>query len=452
MPKKTDAADDAKAGRLDPYAELETADYEGPPPPSDDDAPHASGPRAGDGGGDVWGRPPRPPPGARRDADRSPAEQAARRAERFAAGKLGNLTGDALARMRRRRDGEDKPVPLPWSRTSDELHGGLWPGCWILVGGTGVGKSQWAFEVAYNAAVRRAVPVAYVGLELDETGLVARLAALGMMGGEVARPASLTHPGQRERVKWSEMYLGRGDPDPLRLFDSPPGTDVLARLNAAPFYLSTGEARGGASGWSYREIMRIAEDLRAAHPDGPALLVVDFLQLVGADPDAGHREDLRERIANAAYAGRMAARKHGISVLLLSATARGYYSLFAGKGAKGENIEPLGNGDPGRFLGTGKESGETEYAADGVLALCRGPWPKGAAPPDVWLAVAKSRTGRGPRAGWCCYGFDGTAFTEKEAPEAPPPEAPEAPPAGSTGNGGSKRGSGEARARHPAEE
>jgi len=209
---------------------------------------------------------------------------------------------------------------------------------------------------------------------------------------------------------------------------------VLAALDAAPFYLETGDARGGTSGWSYREIMRIAEDLRAAHPDGPALLVVDFLQLVGPDPNADHREDLRERIGNAAYAGRMAARKHGISVLLLSATARGYYSLFAGKGAKSENIPDLGSGDPGRFLGTGKESGETEYAADGVLALCRGPWPKGAAAPDVWLAVAKARTGRGPHAGWCCYGFDGTAFTEKEPPPPPPPEDP---PAGSSKN---KRG------------
>jgi replicative DNA helicase len=341
------------------------------------------------------------------------------RAARFAAGKLSSLTRPAFDQMRRRRAGEEKPVPLPWSRVSEELHGGLWPGCWILVGGTGVGKSQWAFEVAYNAAVRHAVPVVYVGLELDETGLVARLAALGMHGR--------TYP---DRVPWSGLYLGRGTPDPLRWFDGPGvGADVLAELDAAPFYLETGDARGGASGWSYREIARLAEDLRAAHPDGPALLVVDFLQLVGSDPTAGHREDLRERIGNAAYAARMAARKHNISVLLLSATARGYYSLFAGKGAKAENIPDLGSGDSSRFLGTGKESGETEYAADGVLALCRGPWPKGAAPPDVWLAVAKARTGRGPHAGWCCYGFDGTTFTEKD-----PPPPPEDPPAGSSKN------------------
>ena len=399
------------------------------------------------------------PDAAEEEEERAKAEEVKRaerdaRAARFAAGKLSSLTRPAFDKMRRRRSGEDGPVPLPWSRTSEELHGGLWPGCWILVGGTGVGKSQWAFEVAYNAAVRHAVPVAYVGLELDETGLVARLAALGMHG---RNPADRN--GRPERVPWSGLYLGRGTPDPLRWFDGDPdpagwpsnglGADVLAELDAAPFYLSTGEARGGASGWSYREIMRIAEDLRAAHPEGPALLVVDFLQLVGGDLYADHREDLRERIGNAAYVGRMAARKHGISVLLLSATARGYYSLFAGKGAKGENIPPLGDGDPGRFLGTGKESGETEYSADGVLALCRGPWPKGAAPPDVWLAVAKSRTGRGPRAGWCCYGFDGTAFTEKEPP---PPEAKPEAPAGSSGTAGSSRVSREAGSRPPVED
>ena len=66
MPKNPDAADRNKAGNPpDPEAEWEAG--EDMPPPSDDDAPQ--GPRAGDGGGDAWGR---PPPGARKGAPSEP--------------------------------------------------------------------------------------------------------------------------------------------------------------------------------------------------------------------------------------------------------------------------------------------------------------------------------------------------------------------------------------------
>lgn len=323
------------------------------------------------------------------------------RKDRLDAGKLGALTGPAFDRMRARRDGSELPVPVPWEKTAAELHGGLWPGCWILVGGTGVGKSQWTFELAYHAAVKKNVPVVYVGLELDEAGLVARLAALGIHG-KICNDA-----GERQKVAWSKLYLG--DPTALEWFSGRAGAEVLDAMNAAPFYLVTGEARSDSQAWGYREIGTLAANLRQKHPTGPALLVVDFLQLVGGDPLQKNREDLRERIGNAAYEARMAARKYGMSVLLLSATARNYYPLFAGTDEKGKGSE-LGKGDPARFLGTGKESGEVEYSADGVLALCRPPWVQGEPPPPVWLAVAKSRTGRVD--GWVSYGFDGTAFTE----------------------------------------
>jgi replicative DNA helicase len=334
-----------------------------------------------------------------------PAEEAEEATDRtyLEARQLRALLGPAFERMRNRRDGKEVPVPLPekWANTRAELHGGLWAGCWILVGGTGVGKSQWAFVVAYHAAVQARVPVAYVGLELDATGLVARLAALGL---HEQKPA--TDRGARIKVPWSGLY--HGDQAALAWFESNViGAEVLAEMNAAPFYLVTGEARNRSVGWNYRNIGTLAEELRQKHPDGPALLVVDFLQLVGNDPNNQRHEELRERIGNAAYEGRMAARKHGISVLLVSATARTNYALFAGEGAK------LGAGDPARFLGTGKESGEVEYAADGVLALCREQWPKGAPPPPVYLAVAKARAGLGPNHGWVSYSFDGTTFEEQ---------------------------------------
>ena len=326
-------------------------------------------------------------------------------------GRLGNLIDPALESMRRRRDGIEKPVPFPkaWRKTCDELKGGLWPGCWILVGATGAGKSQWAFQVAYNAAVNERIPVAYVGLELDPTGLIARLGALALHG----KTASPT--GAAQRVAWSDLYLGRPDSsggDPLAWFDGSPGVgaDALAAMRDAPFYTVFSEAR---SGFIASDIERIGKELAEERTDehGPALLVVDFLQLLGEKP--GSREELRERIGNAAYAARMVAVKYRITVLLISSTARSYYSLYAGaaESEKGRT-RPLGKGDTVRFLGTGKESGDVEYAADNVLAICREPWNPGASPPPVWLAVAKARTGKGPEGGWVSYAFNGTTFTE----------------------------------------
>ena len=336
-------------------------------------------------------------------------------------GRLGNLIDPALESMRRRRDGIEKPVPFPkaWRMTCDELKGGLWPGCWILVGATGAGKSQWAFQVAYNAAVNERIPVAYVGLELDPVGLIARLGALALHG----KTASPT--GAAQRVAWSDLYLGRPDNyggDPLAWFDGRPGpgADALAAMRDAPFYTVFSEAR---SGFIASDIERIGKELAEERTDehGPALLVVDFLQLLGEKP--GSREELRERIGNAAYAARMVAVKYRITVLLISSTARSYYSLYAGAGETDKaKTRPLGKGDTVRFLGTGKESGDVEYAADNVLAICREPWNPGASPPPVWLAVAKARTGKGPNGGWVSYAFNGTTFTEEAVIEEPKAE------------------------------
>lgn len=348
---------------------------------------------------------PMPDPAAFKAEEKRKAD-AAKAAAELDKLRVGTFTGEAFAQFERRRDGLDRPVPLPphWTRTALELRGGLWAGCYVLVGGTGAGKSQWAFEVAYHAVTRPdPVPVLYVGLELDRAGVVARLAALGMHG-RVAK-----------KVPWSGLYLG--EREPLEAMDGYAGREVREGLDKAPFYLMSGEALGG---WSYDELRPAVERLRARHPTGPALVIVDFLQLVGsADP----HEETRERIGKAAYEARMVARAHGVSVLLLSATARSYYPLFSGAGkSDGGDVSPLGSGDTSRFLGTGKESGEVEYAADGVIALCRekrepttilNPNPP---PASLWLAVAKSRTGWAPGAnGWAELRFDGTSFTEAAA-------------------------------------
>lgn len=409
-----DDNDRHRAGDLDPdpFAELAPVPLadDGPPPWDDDDVPPDTEP------------PRRSGPTSKGMPDTEPTKPTKPKPDPLGV-PLREVLTEARAEWARRGSGEVRPVPLPpsWTRTAHALHGGLWPGCHILVGGTGAGKSQWAFEVAYNAAAVEGVPVAYVGLELDGAGLAARLAALGL--GRLREAVT----GRRvAAVPWSGIYLGKSDAlGALEKY----GAEVLARLDAAPLYL----VQGGAYGWSYEEIDTLAAALRERHPTGPALLVVDFLQLVaGPKPKAGARpEELRERIGAAAYRGRMAARDHGLTVLLVSATARSFYGLFKGGGrVDGDRAEELGKGDPSRFIGTGKESGEVEYAADGVIALCRGEERPDGKPRPMWLAVAKSRTGTPDprdsvdRRGWVCLKFDGTTFEEQDPPPPPPPKKP----------------------------
>ena len=96
----------------------------------------------------------------------------------------------AIARMFDRAQGRERPLILPWPEANDALGGGLWPGLHVLVGNTGSGKSQWSLQVALHAAQSRDVPVLYLGLELGQTDLVARL--LGLIS----------------RQRWSDLYLG----------------------------------------------------------------------------------------------------------------------------------------------------------------------------------------------------------------------------------------------------
>jgi len=283
--------------------------------------------------------------------------------------RIGELLPGIVDELARRGRGESNPIPLPhWRRLAKTLGGGLWPGCHVLTGGTGSGKSQLALQLALQAA-RAGIPTRYVALELDAPGLVARL--LCMMAGDGAG-------------WWSSLYTGRdehGELLPHRAAEL--GRVHGAELAALPLYLSTDQ---GAHGWSYDAIGPAVEQLRAAHPEAagrPVLLVVDFLQLL-ASPD-GVREDLRERIGKAAYQARNAARQHGAAVVLLSSTARSSYEEMSPK------LTPIGVPDKtaASLVGMGKESGEIEYAADSALVVCRSPDDRGA----VWLAVAKQRAG-----------------------------------------------------------
>ena len=299
-----------------------------------------------------------------------------------------SMFGDAIRLMLARSRKEAKPVPMPWPGVEAALGGGLWPGLHILTGTTGAGKTQLSLQVAFKAACA-GVPTLYIGLELGELDLVARLLALAE--GEAT---GRTPP-------WSAMYLGQTDSGTLERM----GSDYRDTLAGLPFRAEFGPPNG----WGADQLHARVRAMRDKYPEKtpgerPLLVVLDYLQAIGESADK--RLELRERIGRAAYAGRAAAREFGAAVLVLSSVSRDNAKrLRASKDS--ENTDPEKD-NPADLVGLGKESGEIEYAADTVMALVSGEYEE-RKPTPIHLAVAKMRAGR---AKWCRLEFNGSTFSE----------------------------------------
>jgi replicative DNA helicase len=304
---------------------------------------------------------------------------------------LGSLLGPAIDRMAKRQSGEETPIPLPWSDYAEQMGGGLWPGAHALISGTGVGKSALSLQTALGAA-RAHVPVAYVGLELEELQIAARV-----IGDEIG-------------TRWSDLYLGRAGAAALSA-----ARQATASLEALPFYCEFGNARG----WPISRLATLCESMRRNHPQGPMLVALDYLQLIGDESDPLQRKpETRDRISAASMAARDVARRFDVAVLLISSAARTHYGLLAsdGKDAGLGSLRVPGKFAPVRtimrpnvLVGLGKESGETEFSADSVTVLLRWPasLPSGETP--IIVATAKNRSGG---AHWCALAFNGGRFRD----------------------------------------
>jgi replicative DNA helicase len=265
----------------------------------------------------------------------------------------------------RRATGEERPLATPWPTVNAVLGDGLWPGLYVLVGGTGAGKTQWALQVAL-AVAQAGTPALYVALELGRQELAARVVGL------VAD------------VAWSDLLRGRLTTTRLADLAGP----AERALRALPLYTECGPPYG------YDATALAA----AAHALRPGLVVLDYLQLCAG----GAGDDPRVAVGRVAYVARALARDRGAVVLVLSSTARAHYPALVWTDDR----------DPRDFVGFGKESGEIEYAADGVLVLAHAPEPASTA---RTLVVAKHRAGP---TGAAALRWSGTRFT---APEADPP-------------------------------
>jgi KaiC/GvpD/RAD55 family RecA-like ATPase len=300
--------------------------------------------------------------------------------------------------MHARAEGREACLPVPWpdlARVLDE-HAtdgrALRPGVHVLVGGTGSGKTQLALGLALEAA-RGGHPVWYIGLELDPVSVTARLAALAW-----------AHPKDgRETVSvpwsvldWPRTSRGRGKLDEVE-------RAVAAEIDALPIRLVFGAARSGRGGFTVADLeAALAEATEAGTVARPALVVMDFLQLLAGEEGNFDDREIRTRIARASYAASNHTRDGRVAVLLVSATSREGYKDLVIDEEKGMPYEQS-------LVGAGKESGEIEYAATSVLVLARtklDPTEDGAR--VRLLAVAKNRHGG---TGWVAFWWkDGTAF------------------------------------------
>jgi len=305
---------------------------------------------------------------------------------------LQDAFSEAFETIKKRANGEEKPITTPWKALNEHLRGGLWPGLHVLVGSSGTGKTQFAMQIAMLAAENELKlekkPIIYIALELGNVDLISRL--IGLLSHE---PRWIEKNGKS--IKWSEIAYPANDKRSESLENAIKlSTEFEDTLKQLPLKIEIGPPRG----WEYSRLVEIAEK------EKPRLIILDYAQIVrGRDG-----EDIRQIISGLAYEARAIARKYNTAILMVSSVARDKYAEMAGKDNKNKS-EPLGEGDPSRFIGMGKESGELEYASDCVYALCQEPWNEKDKERKTWLAIAKGR-GFGPR--WIQLRFDGARFSE----------------------------------------
>ena len=267
--------------------------------------------------------------------------------------KIADMVPTALDRAERRRSGDELPVPLLFPAYAKILGGGLWPGVHMKVAGTGVGKTTLALQES-RYALEQGVPTLYVGLELDRDQLALRMIA------------------DKANIPWSRLYTGQATENQMLL-----AREASKTVSALPFECEFSKPQG----WQASSLLASLGAMRKAHPKGPLLAVVDFLQLVGREASTGS-QDLRERIGEAAYMATHAANTYDAAIQLISSTARDKYALLdSSLSEAGLCTVPAPGGigrvrailKPGVLVGLGKESGEIEYSASSVTVLSR--WP-----------------------------------------------------------------------------
>jgi replicative DNA helicase len=208
-------------------------------------------------------------------------------------------------------------------RDLDTMTLGLSPGLYLLAAATGTGKTAIAGQIALHVAERHG-PVVFVSMELTDVDLAVRLVSV------------ITN------IKKEQLVLGNLSPDQ--------GACVMAaieRLSRSRLHIVFG------SGYTSSDVRAYALQVQATEGTKPALIVVDYVQLLRDEEGDGR---MRERNVSAAARGlKDVSGELGVPVLALVQLNRNR----ATRPDKRPQLADL------------RESGDLENTADSVLGLYR---------------------------------------------------------------------------------
>ena len=194
---------------------------------------------------------------------------------------------DRLERLS--REGIDVTGTPSGFRELDDITGGFQPGNLIVVAARpAMGKSAFVTNIAENAAVDRGKAVALFSLEMAEAELAQRfLASQAKLNGKDLRR------GQVKADRWPKVM------------------QASDRLSKAPIFVDDSSDIG---------VLEIRAKARRLHSRTPlGLLIVDYLQLLRADPSADSRV---EQVGQMSRGLKILARELGIPVIAVSQLSR----------------------------------------------------------------------------------------------------------------------------------
>jgi replicative DNA helicase len=241
------------------------------------------------------------------------------------------------------------PPPIPTGFPSlDKLITGLRIGVYILTGGTGRGKTGFVLDMALYMSQQR--PVLYL-TEFDRRQAVARLAA------------------KKAQMSWVAMY------------DKGPSETEMIAAYLEGHRLHPEEITGDTN---LVDVLRRMEDRLGE----PPILVLDYLQVLMREHSS---DSFREGTSNVSAVIRDWARSRRAPALVVSSTSRAFY--------RGNSERTAGD-----FVSAGKESGDLEYDASGLLFLDTDPCPPNGTS-AARLHLSKFRFGAGEQT--ICLTFHG---------------------------------------------
>jgi replicative DNA helicase len=205
----------------------------------------------------------------------------------------------------------------------DRILLGFQPGTLNILGARpAMGKSALALRMAVHAAQAAAAPVLFFSLEMGATELAQRVLA-----SEARVDATLLRNGRVTQNDWQKIGLALGTLSVPLIIDDSPGTSVAA--------------------------IRARARRTVSREGGLALIVIDYLQLMGADDNKPENRQLE--VSEISRKLKLLAREFGIPVLALSQLSRALES----RSDKRPTLSDL------------RESGALEQDADVVMFLYR---------------------------------------------------------------------------------